>query len=157
MIIILFHLHTHTRTHTHTHTHTHSYTQCDFEELQLDANRIFSQLLQDPAYDGAFQNLTFHSGYQVVVEAMEVLHSTPESEGEGVLSTEAEMVVSLLQQWLVSHLCKSLMNLMTSEALTLHRKNIPADYIDSYLTYQKHFNLKELICQHRQAMQTCNG
>ena len=123
----------------------------------MDADRIFKQLLQDPAYDAAFQNLSFHSAYQAVVEAMEVLHSAPDSEGKGVLSTKGGMVVSLLQQWLVSHLCKGLMNLMTSEELILHRKKIPADYIDSYLTYQKHFSLNELICQHREAMQTCNG
>ena len=125
----------------------------------MDADHVFSQLKQDPAYDGVLQHLTFSSAYQAVVEAMQVLHTAPGSEGEVEegLSTEGGMVVSLLQQWLIRHLCKSLMELMTTEALTLHRKKIPASYIDNYLTYQQHFSLKEFISHHYQAAQSCNG
>ena len=123
----------------------------------MDADHIFSQLLQSPSYKGAFQYLTFHSAYEAVVEAMQALHTAPDPEVVEELSIEGKMVVSLLQQWLIRHLCKSLMGLMTSEALTLHRKKIPATYIDNYLTYQQHFNLKELISHHYQAAQACSG
>ena len=133
--------------------------QYDCEELQLDAECIFDQLKQDPAYYGSCQHLTMKSAYQAVIEAISVLHTIPGSveEGNGELSTEGAMVISLLQQWLIRHICKSLMRLMTTEALILHHKNIPKAYIDNYLTYQQHFSLKELISHHYQAVQSCSG
>lgn len=133
----------------------------------MDADYILDQLLQHPAYDGAYQNMTTDSAYQAVAEAMRVLHTAPaasdnEEQERGLstdteLSNEGALVVSLLQQWLIRHLCKNLMQLMTTEALTLHRRRIPASYIDHYLTYQQHFSLKELISHHYLAAQSCNG
>ena len=66
-----------------------------------------------------------------------------------------QLIRSLLIQWLVRHFCKRLMQLMTPEALVLHERQIPASYIHNYLTYQKHFSLKDLIQQqlHKIAMQ----
>ena len=58
-----------------------------------------------------------------------------------------QLIWSLLIQWLVRHFCKRLMQLMTPEALVLHERQIPASYIHNYLTYQKHFSLKDLIQQ----------
>ena len=139
-------------------------SQCDVDELQLDADYILDQLLQHPAYNGALQNMTTDSAYQAVAEAMRVLHTAPAPAAserrlftETELSTEGALVISLLQQWLIRHLCKNLMQLMTTEALTLNRRMIPASYIDHYLTYQQHFSLKELISHHYLAAQCCNG
>ena len=58
-----------------------------------------------------------------------------------------QLIWSLLVQWLVRHFCKVLMQLMTPEALVLHGRQIPASYIHNYLTFQKHFSLKDLIQQ----------
>ena len=58
-----------------------------------------------------------------------------------------QLIWSLLVQWLVRHFCKRLMQLMTPEALVLHERQIPASYIHNYLTFQKHFSLKDLIQQ----------
>ena len=58
-----------------------------------------------------------------------------------------QLIWSLLVQWLVRHFCKRLMQLMTPEALVLHKRQIPASYIHNYLTFQKHFSLKDLIQQ----------
>ena len=48
-------------------------------------------------------------------------------------------------QWFVSHLCKRLMQLMTTEALTTQYRSLPPSYTECYLKYQSHFNLHALI------------
>ena len=58
-----------------------------------------------------------------------------------------QLAWSLLVQMLVRHVCKGLMQLMTPEALILHEHQIPASYIRNYLTFQKHFSLKDLVEQ----------
>ena len=54
-------------------------------------------------------------------------------------------MVLLLQQWLVRHLTKRMMQLMTLEAFTEHRSKIPYSYLESYLSHQSHFSLSSLI------------
>ena len=63
------------------------------------------------------------------------------------LAPVTQLIQSLFVQWLVRDFCKALMQLMTPEALVLHEHQIPASYIHNYLTYQKHFSLKDLIQQ----------
>ena len=123
--------------------------QCTIGELEMDADHLFPLLFRDAAFEGAYQNLTIDSAHQAVSKALEVLHTATDPQEEGVVQTEmspeASLVVGLLQQWLVRHMTKQLMKLMTSEAVTLHRKQIPASYIDNYLTYQQHFSIKKLL------------
>ena len=89
-----------------------------------------------------------------------MLHTAPDPKEEGVapqeMSQEACLVVSVLQQWLVRHLCKTLMQLMTPEAICLHRRKIPASLIDNYLSHQQHFSLKKLLDHHLSALQACS-
>ena len=54
-------------------------------------------------------------------------------------------MVVVLQQWLVRHLTKRMMQLMTSEAFTEHRSKIPSSYLENYLAFQTHFSLNNLI------------
>ena len=105
--------------------------------------------------------MTTETASAAVVEAMQVLHTAPERPCNDSISmevsVEACLVISLLQQWLIRHLCKRLMQLMTSEALTLHCKKIPATYIDNYLTHQQHFSLRQLITLHHKVIGSCDG
>ena len=85
-----------------------------------------------------------------VREAFIILHEAPAPDTERCnrklgLSPEACMVVATLIQWLIRYFCKKLMQLMTPEALTIHRMKIASTYIDNYLQYQGHFSLKKLI------------
>ena len=68
------------------------------------------------------------------------------------LSPEGCLVVALLQQWLVRHLCKRLMQLMTSEAFTLYRNVLPSSYLKNYLSFHSHFNLQKLIIKYSDAL-----
>ena len=74
-------------------------------------------------------------------------------DGATQLSLKGCLVVALLQQWLVRHLCKRLMQLMTSEALTLYRNVIPSSYLENYLSFHTHFSLKELILKYHLALE----
>ena len=58
----------------------------------------------------------------------------------------------LLQQWLVRHLTKRTMQLMTPEALTKYRKKIPTSYLENYLTHQAHFSLNRLIIKYHSGL-----
>jgi hypothetical protein len=61
------------------------------------------------------------------------------------ISSESCFVVMVFVQWLVQYMCKHLLQLMTAEALTLHRKQIPLWCLNTYLRHQSHFCLKNLI------------
>ena len=63
------------------------------------------------------------------------------------------LVHVLFQQWLVMHLYKRLMQLMTPEALVTNHKKIPPHYISHYLNYQCHFNLKALLVRYHTEME----
>ena len=122
----------------------------------MDAEHLFLLASKDAMFEGALESVTIDSVNDVVNEAMCVLHRAPNPQEEysvsGDISPEAYLVVFLLQQWFIRHLCKTLMQLMTPEAFCLHRKKIPTSLIDNYLTNQQHFSLKKLIEHHIQAL-----
>ena len=78
-------------------------------------------------------------------------------------SDGACMVTAVIAQWLLRFMCKKLMQLLTPESAILNRKYviyilysccicycfvcrcIPISYLETYLNYQTHFSLKELI------------
>ena len=66
-------------------------------------------------------------------------------------------MVALLQQWLVRHFCKRLMQLMTSEAFILYQKTLPSSYLENYISFQAHFSLKELILKYHRALECRRG
>lgn len=68
------------------------------------------------------------------------------------LNPEGCMVISLLVQILVRFFTKKLMNLMTTEAVILHRDKIPSSYLEDYLSNQAHFSLKETIAKYYEAL-----
>jgi len=93
-------------------------------------------------------------------------NNSDDSEGYDTLgaSDGACMVTTMITQWLVRFMCKKLMQLMTPEALILKRKyvnmynmvilfyivyflfrNIPKFYLETYLRFQNHFSIRELI------------
>ena len=126
-----------------------AYLQCSLEELKLDAEHVSNLVCSGPEFHGLLQNITPQGVVQGVAEAMEKLHEAPSPQGGNVpnvgLSPEGCMMVALGVQWLVRHLCKRLMQLMTPEALTVHRKKMDSSYLVNYLEHHSHFSLKELI------------
>ena len=87
---------------------------------------------------------------------MQKLHEAPSPQGGNVpivgLSPEGCMMLALGVQWLVRHLCKHLMQLMTPEALTVHRMKMDSSYLVNYLKHHSHFSLKVLIRNHLDAL-----
>ena len=127
----------------------------------MDAAHLFPLLEKDASFEAALESLTVESANEAVNEALQVLHTAPDPNEEGVasqheMSQEACLVVSVLQQWLIRYLCKTLMQLMTPEAICLHRKKIPASLIDNYLTHHQHFSLKKLLEHHLLPLQSCD-
>lgn len=82
----------------------------------------------------------------------QVLHAQGEEEKVGV-SPEVCLVVAVLEQWLVRYLCKRLTQLMTCEALILHRRQIPSSYIVNYLACQAHFSLRDLLGRYHSVLE----
>ena len=87
-----------------------------------------------------------------------MLHTAPDPRDKSItqqeMSKEACLAVTVLQQWLIRHLCKTLMQLMTPEAICLQRKKIPSSLINNYLIHQQHFSLKKLLDHHLLALQS---
>ena len=122
--------------------------QCSLEELKLDAQHVSSYVCADPEFKGLLQTLTPQRARLAVAEAMQKLHNAPPPQGNNPnvgLSPEGCAMVAMAVQWLVRHLCKRLMQLMTPEALIIHRMGISSSYLVNYLRYQSHFSLKTLI------------
>lgn len=121
--------------------------------MEVDTACLFGVVACDPEFDVLLQNLKCREAGEAVVEAFNVLHSLTENRGQLYLSPKGCLVVSLLQQLLVRLLTKRLMNLMTAEALILHRNKIPRSYLKNYLDFQAHFSLKEVITKYHSALQ----
>ena len=123
----------------------------------MDAEHIFPLIQIDPKFDGILQSLTVDCTHHAVTEAIHVLHTAPVSDQTVFMSQEASLVISILQHWLICHLCKRLMQLMTPEADILYCKKIPGSLINNYLSHQQHFSLKKLINHHYTALESCQG
>ena len=125
----------------------------------MDADYLFPMLLDtDAVFVGAFKSLTVETAYDAVEEALHVLHTAPDPNIDKVagreISEKACLVVSILQQWLIHHLCKNMMQLMTPEAICINHEKIPTSLIENYLTNQHHFSLKKLIEHHLLALES---
>ena len=120
--------------------------QCPPEEMKHDAECLFHLILSsNPNFEGAMK-----TEVKDMKTATAAIHSALDALQRGYpeeLSPSTQLMWSLLVQWLVRHCCKQLIQLMTPEALVLHEEQIPASYIQHYLSYQKHFSLKDLIQQ----------
>jgi len=108
---------------------------------------------------------------QWVLKAMQLIYkgaASPDIDSDDYetlgASDEICMVTTLMTQWLVRFMCKKLLQLMTPEALILKRKyvkgviimkhtyilcyrSIPLSYLETYLNFQNHFSIKELITE----------
>ena len=129
--------------------------QCSLEELKLDAEHISSYVCVDPEFKGLLQTLTPQRAGLAVAEAMQKLHDAPPPQGKNRnmgLSPGGCAMVAMAVQWLVRHLCKRLMQLMTPEALTIHWMGISSSYLVNYLRHQSHFSLKALVSDHLNAL-----
>ena len=116
--------------------------ECDAEylaSLVQSSNPKFERIIKTELNDKA-------TARQAVLCAFNTLQRGPIDLTQ-LLAPVTQLIWSLLVQWLVRYLCKEVMQLMTPEALVLHERQIPASYIRNYLTYQKHFSLKDLIQQ----------
>ena len=118
------------------------------QELKSDCKHIFDMMSKEPEFEGIISQMTLEDIVPLVDEALHVLHHSPgpdDAEPPLDIHTDSCMVISLLVQWLVSFLSKRLLQLLTPEALLVHSKEIPNYYLQSYLRFQEHFSLRELI------------
>ena len=136
------------------------FPQFSVEETKCDAEHLFSLVLSsNPDFKGVMGTEMKDpvSARVAVISALDTLlrGHTDSTYAAYAVAPATQLIRSLLIQWLVRHFCKRLMQLMSPEALVLHERQIPASYIHNYLTYQKHFSLKDLIKQqlHKIAMQ----
>ena len=92
-----------------------------------------------------------------VIETFKILKSIPDSsiaKGDIQFTDDIGLIFRLLVQWFIHYLCKSLMQLMTPEALALLHKRIPDAYPWSYLVLQEHFSLKCLLSHYCELQET---
>ena len=125
--------------------------QCSAEEMQLDAKEVMEHVLRDSEFAGQVLRMSTESSstetiYMAATEALDALYSVRSiNEVPKEVSANACLMISVLTQWLVRHLCKRLMQLMTSEALCMHHRKVPTSFIQAYLNHQHHFSLRALL------------
>ena len=117
----------------------------------IDTDCIFKLITCDPDFDGLHKAMTHRVAMSAVVEAFNFMHKS-EVEESFSLTPGGCMVVSLVQQVLVQFLTQKLMNLMTAEAIILHRNKIPYSYRSNYLVKQAHFSLKRVITNYHKGI-----
>ncbi len=108
---------------------------------------------RDSQFAGQLSALTVNDVVVAIPEALKGLYYSSSKDRRTDLSINACMIISVFLQWLVRHICKRLMQLMTTEALTTRYKALPHHYTESYLKHQSHFNLQALIDKQLQVMQ----
>ena len=118
------------------------------EEFKLDVDSVVDLVREDSRFNELVPGLTHHAAAKAIPEAINVLNSDLVSGGQFDISLEGCFIIALIQQWLVRHLCKQIMQLMTSEALILHRNKIPFSYINHYLNFHTHFSLQKLVLKY---------
>ena len=126
--------------------------------MEEDAISIFKMVLSVPDFNKALEGITHEKVAVVIDEALDALHHGPESTEKDALlmfelHTDALMVIAVLMQWLLSYVCKRLMQLVPPEAIPVHCSGIPTVYIKNYLVFQEHFSLKKLIEHQRFQLQ----
>ena len=132
----------------------HTPIQFSKKEMLSDAEEVLSIIMLDSEFSGQVLRIMSTESktgatqliHLAMVEALHALHLAESvDQYTREVSANACMMVSILTQWLVRHLCKRVMQLMTSEALCMHHRKIPTSYIQAYLNHQHHFSLKELL------------
>ena len=123
------------------------------EELAADAECVMQLVARDSQFAGQLSVLTCEDVLVAIPEALNGLYHSSSKDRRTDLSINACMIISVFLQWLVRHLCKRLMQLMTTEALTTRYRTLPHRYTESYLKYQSHFNLQALIERQIQVIQ----
>jgi len=105
---------------------------------------------------GKWRALHHHAACSSTVsKALNILITTPDaSQSEIVVTDDISLIFRLLVQWFTHYLCKTLMQLMTPEALALLHRRIPEAYIWSYLVIQEHFSLKRFLSNYCELLQT---
>ena len=135
-----------------------SLPQYNIEELKMDSEYLFHLLCRDSAFKEAYETLTIDSVQQALPKTLQILRTSQrECSIPTQMSPEINLVMDLIEQWLVHHMTKQLMQLMTTESIIVHREYIPAVYIDNYLTYQQHFSIKKLLSLQVKALQSQQG
>ena len=116
----------------------------------MDVNHVFQAVESDQLLASELKSLSHKFIEEATDEAFSKLFDLQKSADDKIpnLSLGAAAIICVLQQWLIRYLCKTLMQLLTPEALIYHRKKIPSSYVESYLNHQHHFSLLDLIKQH---------
>lgn len=132
-------------------------TQSSLDELKHDAHYISHFVQADPEFHGLLAKIGPQEVASAVAEAVQKLHEARAPQGNNItinVSPEACMMVEIAIQWLIMHLCKRLVQLMTPEALVIHRNKISSSYVNSYVDFQSHFSLKSWVHHHVTALRS---
>lgn len=90
-----------------------------------------------------------------VGEALDVLHYRETDEiSYDDMHLDACLVIAAIAQWVTRYVSKRLFQILTPEALLLHKDNLPTSLIKSYLDEAEHFSLKDLVLNHLKKMKS---
>ena len=121
------------------------------KEYEEDAKHVIMLVCEEPTFDGCWKMLEV-SQIPLAVNKMLAHLLLPPDKSQNP-DDDTSFVTAVLLQWLVTYLCKKLIQLMTPEALLNNHKKIPSHYISAYLNHQNHFSLKEVVRKYQSCLE----
>ena len=122
---------------------------CTDSEKQ-DAEHIFHMIScsNDSEFQRILDQIDLNNIVSIVDEAFHWLYNGPhptDTKATMEMYTDACVVITFLLQWLVMHLSKRLMQLLSPEALVIHNQEIPRHYSKYYMKSQEHFHFQRMV------------
>ena len=121
------------------------------KECEEDAKHAVTLVCEEPMFNGCWKMLEDSQIPLAVDKMLDHLLLAPDRSKDP--DDGSSFLAAVLLQWLVTYLCKKLMQLMTPEALLNNHNKIPSYYISAYLKHQKHFSLKNVVEKYQSCLE----
>ena len=119
----------------------------DPEAVDLDIETIFGIIEKDDQFKRLIETRDKSDIISGINEAFQMLFeaASPLVQPTVEIFPDACLMISVLQQWMIRHLCKRLLQILTPEGMAVNYVKVPRSYREVYFKYQDHFNLRNLV------------
>ena len=119
----------------------------DPEAVDLDIETIFGIIEKDDQFKRLIETRDKSDIISGINEAFQMLFeaASPQERPTVEIFPDACLMISVLQQWMIRHLCKRLLQILTPEGMAVNYVKVPRSYREVYFKYQDHFNLRNLV------------
>ena len=113
----------------------------------MDVEIIFSIIEKDYQFKMLIETRDKSDIISGINEAFQMLFeaASPQEQHMVAIFPDACLMISVLHQWMIRHLCKRLLQILTPEGMAVNYLKVPRSYREVYFKHQDHFNLRNLV------------